>query len=142
MSLSFPRSHQEAKLEALQNAVVRTALPGLADENKPQLFLRLIDSYTPLHLQILNFLNDPLRAYAAAGKSFPNPYASGLFTPLIDLYPEPASQRPLVDLCVRNLHMDGMIGVDTLHAMMTEAGLKSPHTTPLGKEFVNFVAEP
>jgi len=51
------RNHQKEKLNALKNAVKNSAIS--IDENKVLMFTRIIDDMTPLHLKILEFLNNP-----------------------------------------------------------------------------------
>ena len=53
------RTHQKEKLEALRNAVINSALSPSIDENLQWMFLNLIDRYTPLHLHILELLDNP-----------------------------------------------------------------------------------
>jgi hypothetical protein len=53
------RNHQQAKLEALRNAVLNAALPNPPHEDEQMIFLRLIDQLTPWHLRVLSVLNDP-----------------------------------------------------------------------------------
>ena len=47
------RNHDEAKLEALRNAVVNTAKPTFPEESVYLTFLSLIDVFTPSHLKVL-----------------------------------------------------------------------------------------
>jgi len=51
------RNHQKEKLNALKNAVKNSAIS--IDENKVLMFTRIIDDMTPLHLKMLEFLNNP-----------------------------------------------------------------------------------
>ncbi|MGP8070202.1 MAG: hypothetical protein ACLP5V_09955 [Candidatus Bathyarchaeia archaeon] len=55
------RNHQKEKLDALQNAVVNTARGIDLEENLQLLFLDMIDSLTPLHLNILGYFSDPTK---------------------------------------------------------------------------------
>ncbi len=54
------RTHQEEKREALLNAVLNSALPGAPENDLQLIFLSLVDTFTPTHLRILRFLDDPM----------------------------------------------------------------------------------
>ena len=47
------RTHQSEKLEALRNAVMNVALSKGPSEDLQLMFLNLVDTFTPIHLQIL-----------------------------------------------------------------------------------------
>ncbi len=51
------RTHQLEKREALRNAVLNISLGNAPSDDQQSIFLNLIDRFTPLHLQILRFLN-------------------------------------------------------------------------------------
>lgn len=52
------RTHQKEKLEALANAVMRTATPSSVDDDVQIMFLQLVDRLTPYHLILLDYFND------------------------------------------------------------------------------------
>jgi hypothetical protein len=54
------RTHQREKLEALRNAVLNVAAGTTPDENLQLTFLTAIDTLTPLHLEFLDCIADPL----------------------------------------------------------------------------------
>jgi hypothetical protein len=51
------RNHQKVKIEALQNAILNTVLNSSIDDFKALYFTNLIDTFTPLHIQLLHFLD-------------------------------------------------------------------------------------
>jgi hypothetical protein len=53
------RNHQKEKLEALKNAIVNSVLPNAPDESLQLTFLNFIDIFTPCHLIMIDFINDP-----------------------------------------------------------------------------------
>jgi hypothetical protein len=136
------RTHQEAKLEALRNAVTNSALPSALDDTQRQIFLNIIDTATPFHFQLLKYLDSPVYAFMAAGKQMPNFSAGARFSLLTALHPQLYAQRPLVDIVVRDLHDWGLIDIETLHGMITESGMRNPSTTQLGKDFLKFISPP
>ncbi len=54
------RNHQKEKLEALRNAIINSVLPNAPDESLQLMFLNFIDSFTPCHLMIIDFIDNPL----------------------------------------------------------------------------------
>lgn len=50
-------NHQKEKHEALKNAVLNSALPNSFEDDLKLIFLNYIDSFTVLHLKLLEFLN-------------------------------------------------------------------------------------
>ena len=59
------RTHQAEKLTALQNAVVNVAVARGPSEDLQLIFLNLVDSFTPTHLQVLAHFNLRDRSNAA-----------------------------------------------------------------------------
>jgi hypothetical protein len=60
-SYSAIKTHESSKLEALQNAVINTALRGPFSPNRETIFLNLIDSHTEEHIKMLSFFRNPKR---------------------------------------------------------------------------------
>jgi len=50
------RNHQNAKLEALRNAILNSGMPNPPEEDEQLIFVRLIDQLTPWHLRLLAVL--------------------------------------------------------------------------------------
>lgn len=50
------RNHQQAKLDALRKAVLNSTLLSSPEDYYQQMFIRLIDDLTPLHLEPLHML--------------------------------------------------------------------------------------
>ncbi len=53
------RNHQKEKLEALRNAIINSVLPNAPDESLQLMFLNFIDSFTPCHLIMMDFIDNP-----------------------------------------------------------------------------------
>jgi hypothetical protein len=51
------RNHQTEKLEALQNAILNSATSDDSDIDLELMFLNYIDTFTPSHLEVLDYLN-------------------------------------------------------------------------------------
>ncbi|MDI6720668.1 MAG: hypothetical protein QMD46_13775, partial [Methanomicrobiales archaeon] len=66
------RTHQQEKLDAFRNMVVNSALRPTIDENLQLVFLNLVDRYTPWHLVILKFADNPRQYGESLGINYPN----------------------------------------------------------------------
>ena len=53
------KTHTKEKLEALRNAVLNIALGNAPADDLQSIFLNLVDSFTPVHLQLLRFFQHP-----------------------------------------------------------------------------------
>lgn len=53
------RTSHERKLDALRNAVQNSARPNAPDDSLQAMFVHFVDIYSPLHLELLNLLDDP-----------------------------------------------------------------------------------
>jgi hypothetical protein len=53
------KTHSTEKLEALRNAVLNIALGNAPADDLQSIFLNLVDSFTPVHLQLLRFFQHP-----------------------------------------------------------------------------------
>jgi hypothetical protein len=53
------RNHQKEKLEALKNTIVNSVLPNAPDESLQLIFLNFIDTFTPCHLIMMDFIDNP-----------------------------------------------------------------------------------
>jgi hypothetical protein len=119
------RTHQTEKLEALRNAVLNVAVGKAFSEDQQLIFLNLVDSFTPTHLQVLDFFQ---RRDAT-------------------LFNELRSQRHLSDQAVRELHGRGLIKDTRPYAAQTKDTPESLVTydwqiTDLGCKFLAFIRSP
>lgn len=136
------RDSDGRKLEALRNAVVNSALPNPVEESRQGMFLEMVDSFTPLHLQILQYLADPVRAFATAEVQLPSYMAGSLFNQLVVLRPELGEEREMCNAIVSDLYRRGLLPMDSIQGGMTGGGLRSPHITALGRGFLKFISAP
>ena len=54
---SAAKTHRKEKLEALRNAVVNIALGHKQIEDLQAIFLKHVDSFTPVHLELFRFFS-------------------------------------------------------------------------------------
>jgi len=134
------RTHQEEKLQALQNAVVNTARGIALQESVQLMFLNAVDDLTPVHLKVLEYFDDPKKWLADRKIQFP----SGRSTPSIALEKAfPNLQRTTHASIVADLFSRGMVKIDwtVVHDLMSLDAVLSPRITFFGKEFLEYIAE-
>ena len=137
------RNHQQAKLEALRNAVLNSALSNPPQEDEQMIFLRLIDQLTPWHLRVLTLLDDPVRWMERNGVNNPGWGMGGPSTVLEHCLPDLRGQRETYDQIVRDLQAEGLLGQGQfLHVTMTGGGMASSRTTERGKRLIKFITAP
>lgn len=137
------RNHQQAKLEALRNAVLNAALPNPPHEDEQMIFLRLIDQLTPWHLRVLSVLNDPMQWMERNKIHNPGWGMGGTSTVLEHCLPDLQGQRETYDQIVLDLQGQGMLGQGQfLHVMMTGGGMVASRTTERGRRFIEFISAP
>lgn len=137
------RTHQDEKLIALSNAVINSAIRPTIDENLQLMFLNLVDRYTPWHLIILQFLDDPRRYGIEHTITFPSWSSGGTATVLEYAMPELKGKRGFYDQIVKELFSNGLLNSETfLHTTMTEQGMFASRTTEMGMQLLNYIHFP
>jgi len=137
------RNHQQAKLEALRNAVLNAALPNPPHEDEQMVFLRLIDQLTPWHLRVLSVLNDPIQWMERNNIHNPGWGMGGASTVLEHCLPDLRGQQETYDQIVLDLQGQGLLGRGQfLHTMMTGGGMVASRTTERGRRFIRFISAP
>lgn len=126
------RTHNEEKLNCLRNAIANIAVGQGPDEALQHMFLALVDDFSELHIRILKYFQAP-----APGQ---NVSIGSLRSVLEQHLPELRGRRAVYDQIWKDLRARGLVSTDTLHGMMTGAGLESKRTTELGDSFVHFVS--
>lgn len=140
IALSIKTSSME-KIRALQNAVLNTAIGFTTDATTAQIFLHLIDTFTPLHIKILHFFQGPSSWFERNNNSLPTtmvgPLSSGLFL----AFPELRENKDIVNLIWSDLGRAGLHNSSELGVMMSGNSLLAKRTTTLGDNFLDFIAE-
>ena len=135
------RTHEKEKRTALRNAVLSSALELDIDDHIQLTFIRYVDELTALHLRLLAYLRDPSGWFDRHGIQRPSitmgPRTSILEAALPDLAAEPTVyQRAAGDLGARGLIENALSG------MVSQQGLYTPLTTPLGNQFLDYIGQP
>ena len=136
------RNHQKEKLEVLRNAVLNAALPNAPEEDIQIMFLNFVDTFTPWHLRILKFFDNPQEWGRKSGITYPNWTMGGPSTVLEHTFPELRGRRDFYDQIVKDLFIRGLMNTESLHVTMTSQGMFASCTTSMGKQFINFITSP
>lgn len=136
------RNHQKEKLEALRNAVLNAALPNAPEEDLQLMFVYYVDSFTPWHLVILKFFDDPQKWGNKHDIKFPAFQLSSPSTILELAFMELRGKHETYDLFAKDLFVRGLLSTDLLHISMSNAGMFASRTTTLGKQFLSFITSP
>jgi len=138
------RSHSQEKLEALRNAVLNVAVSSTSGEDEHEVFISLIDTFTPWHLRLLAFLADKEAIADKRGKlPFPGWSMGGVATVLEHVYPRLEGRREFYDLIVSDLNRAGLVAIDSLHMTGTRDGyMLAKQSTDMGDRFLRFITEP
>jgi hypothetical protein len=136
------KTSEEAKLKAFKNAISNIALGHSPEKTICQIFLNLIDSFTPLHIKILYLFNDPQKWFLENEKTFPKNTTAGLNSVIEEAYPEWKSHGDVLDIIWDDLKKAGLHNSGTLRGMMSGSGLLASRTTTLGKLFLDFITYP
>jgi len=137
------RNHQKEKLEALRNAVLNAALPNAPEDDLQLMFLNFVDSFTPWHLVILKFFDNPKDWGQRHGISFPSFMIGGSPSTILELaFTELSGKQELYDQFVKDLFSRGLMSTDQLHTMMTEGGMFASRITSMGQQFIRFITSP
>ncbi|HXF27840.1 MAG TPA: hypothetical protein VN610_11210, partial [Bryobacteraceae bacterium] len=143
------KTHHAEKLKALRNAVVNVAIGKDLNEDRDAVFLSVIDQFTPTHLRLLRFFQDPQR-YGAIILPSP-PAQKSVYGVLMDNFPdlnytvsssgeEPtAAREQFLDLIIRDLSAARLVSISRV---FDKVPLHPRWTTHLGDDFLDFITSP
>lgn len=125
------RTHQEAKLEALRNAILNVANGQAPDETFQNMFFNFIDSLTEEHLRILKVFQAP---------NSPPMMEMGSLNAILEYnIPESQGQKDLYDQLWKDLFSRGLVNTDRMNITLSGRGLTEKQTTAIGDAFLKFI---
>ncbi|MEK5238061.1 hypothetical protein NST99_20415 [Paenibacillus sp. FSL L8-0470] len=136
------RNHHEEKLTALRNAVLNSAVGIDIDESIQLMFLNLVDSMTPWHLRVLLLFQNPEKWFEDNQRQAPQFSMGSPKGVLESAFNELNGKRSFYDILVKDLNTQGLLGIDSLHTMMTGSGAMAPRTTDFGNLFISYITPP
>lgn len=134
------KTSEQEKINAFKNALLNTALGESPSKVKSHIFLTQLDKFTVWHIKLLEFIDDPRAWLSKSNRSIPNYMATSIFTIIGDAFPEIKSYGELIDVIWDDLKVAGFHNTSGIRTTMTGDGALSPRTTPLGKEFLDFIS--
>jgi len=132
------RNHKREKLEFLKNAVLNSSLPNGPEEELQLIFINSIDTLSPWHIRVLDFLNNPLDFM----KFMANYNHDQISTDeLIEKrFEELGKKREFMFQIIRDLTARGFISSNKIYRGGPE-GFTSP-ITKIGKDFLKYISSP
>ena len=138
------RTHQREKRQALQNAVLNVAAGAAPDDDLQLVFLHLIDQFTPWHLRLLGYLDDPVTWLERHGRALPGSSSADGVSLVAYAFPELGVRDSSTAIYLDHLATQGL-----LHEAWNEwapyraLGTRgASRTSDLGKQFLAFIASP
>jgi len=64
------KTHQKEKLDALRNSIMNSALPNAPEDDLQSIYLNLVDAFTPLHIEFLEFFNTSINPTKYINKDY------------------------------------------------------------------------
>lgn len=140
-------NHNVENLEALRNAVLNAALPDSPDEARQKIFIAWAGEFTPWHIRILRvFDTDPNHIPTIHLEKAEWPMNSGNSNKLMELiernYPKVKVDLYLCIQVINELHSRSLISNRLFARRMTSEFRHEPCLTPLGIQFLEFIASP
>jgi hypothetical protein len=139
-------NHQREKLDALQNAVLHSALAEGVDADHQLMFVHLIDALTPSHLRLLKYLDNPREwlGQEHAAVANPNGYVAPPLAPIIEAFPELSGRTDSIGLYINDLYNRGLIlaNMDVLERRGNGIEATGGRTSQFGQRFLHFIATP
>lgn len=138
------RTHQREKLRALQNAVLNAATGSTPSDDLQLVFLSLIDQFSPWHLRLLEFLDEPAAWMQRHGRPLtPNRSLDGVT--LVDYaFPELNVRESSTHVFLDQLATQGLLhdawNVTSNYTALGTRG--ASRTSDLGKQFLAFFTSP
>ena len=133
------KTSEKEKIKAFQNAVLNTASGQSPDQTKSQIFLNQLDSFTTWHIRVLVFIDSPRLWFQKTNRDPPNFMAGSISSVINDAYPELKNQDDLLDLIWNDLSNAGFHRTSGIKTIMSGDGALSERTTPLGKQFIQYI---
>jgi hypothetical protein len=132
-------NHQQEKLQALHNAVINSALNISIDENEQMMFLNMVDTFTPWHLKLVYYFENPVKRFNENIIERPDFMMGGIRDGLYAFYPELANRDEFVGVIFNDLFTYKIINTSSLGGSMTNDGIYASRLVDYGRRFLNFI---
>ena len=130
------RTGDSDKRAALRNAALNVALATTPDEGERELFLGMVERFTPWHLRMLKTMQDPETTRAKATGRYRSEFPSSRGALLEAVFPELKDKSAFYEAVWAALVSEKLVW----------GGIEEPPraaaTTPLGNRFLSFIEKP
>ena len=134
------RTSDLEKRKALRNAVVNAAGASNLSTDTKLLFVGLVDELTPLHLRVLDLVDEPLEWAKRHDHQFPKVASTGRMLVITHAFQELKGDYDLVLLLWRRLWNHGLVSIESLGATTTTPFEQM--TSSFGRSFLRFIRRP
>lgn len=132
-------THNSEKRTALRNGILHAVGPDAPSEDQQTRFFRFVDEFSPVHLHVLAFCQDP-RATLLAADITPPELAMGSRGHLLGMLPG-MGDAAFTNLVFKDLTDAGLVS-GALGVTMTGQGIYQPCISALGSRFLFFIEAP
>ena len=137
------RSSDGEKRTALRNAVLNSATADRPDDSRRQMFVNLIDEFTPWHLRLLALAANPVRWYELRVRQPRGQEGTGSFDAIFpDAFPELKDEQEFREQVIEDLIRRGCLFSEAGRQVMFAEGSLRPRITRFGSQFLEFISEP
>ncbi len=142
-SRAATRMTDDEKCAALSNAILNSAVRTNPDKDMQAIFVDLLGRFTPSHLRILKFYDDPRAQLARVGQLewVDRGSAGGVGDVLEMAHPEFKGRQEFYRKVVNDLKQEGLVN-GGLGVIMTRDGAVARRTTDWGRRFLRFITTP
>jgi hypothetical protein len=132
-------NHQQEKLQALHNAILNSALNISIDENEQMMFLNMVDTFTPWHLKLIYYFENPINRFEENNISRPEFMMGGIRDGLYAFYPELLNRDEFVAVIFNELFSNKLVNTSGLGGTMSNDGIYSSRLSDFGKKFLKYI---
>lgn len=130
---------QKEKRDAFRNVLSNIAIGSSPSVTKQQLFIRMIDTLTVYHVKVLKLWDSPYAWYEANGKQLP--YGGGSIIAIMNKGGLDMEDPSVSSLILSELYREKLLKSElTIHKSMNNNEVGTSQTTPLAKEFLDFIS--
>jgi hypothetical protein len=135
------KTKDEAKLEALRNAVLNIAAGATLEETLRPTFFTYIDRFTPAHIHVLRLLNNPSASPEMVAIADRMSMGAQIVI-LREAVPERMISQDALDRVLSDLNKEGLADTGSMNVMASQGSFLAKRTTRAGDAFIRFISAP
>lgn len=103
------------------------------------MFINMIDTFTPWHLKLIYYFENPERRFLDHDITKPNIMMGGITDGLYAYFSDLTNKDEFVNILFKELYNNGIINIQSIGGMMTPQGIYASRLTDYGKRFLNYI---